>query len=231
MRTLGISICVVACLVTLALARTQRRTLVSLREQEQQLRTQASEALPVASQSAADKTVVATMEQYTPSPELLHLRGEIGQLERRKRELAGARLENERLRVQFASKGTNAPGAIALPAGYIKKSDAKYAGYSTPEDTIQTMLWAIRDRNTTHFLQAFNPEMAKQLEAEMQRRGSPEEFFKEADAMPGLRVTGKEVGVDDTMVLIIEMLPGDEATSQKMRFKQFGGEWKLMSGL
>jgi hypothetical protein len=203
---------------------------VSLQDQERELRAQTTEA-PQPIPAVASNVVVNSTESHAPPIELLRLRGEVGQLERRKRELAGARPENERLRVQFATKGTNAPGGITLPAGYIKKSDARYAGYGTPEDTIQTMLWAIRDRNTKHFLQVFNPEMAKQLEAEMQRRGSPEEFFKEADAMPGLRIVSKEAGTDDTIVLIVEMLPGEETHSQKIRFKQFGGEWKLMSGL
>ena len=72
--------------------------------------------------------------------------------------------------------------------------------------------------------------MAKQMESNIQSRSSAEEFFKEADGIPGLRIIGRETE-DDTTVLIVEMIPGDEANWQRMRFKQFDGQWKLVSGL
>jgi hypothetical protein len=175
--------------------------------------------------------VATTPVQYSPSSELLRLRGQVGQLERRKRELSGAQAENERLRTQAATRSTNAPGGIALPAGYLRKADAKLAGFNTPEDTIQSMLWAIQNRDAATFIQVFNPEMAKQMEQEIQRRGSAEEFFKEANAMPGLRIIGKETETADTITLTVEIVPGDEIQSQKIRFRQFDGRWKMISGL
>lgn len=230
LRNSVIFISVAVCLVALALATARRRELVSLREQEQQLRTQTTEVIPSAPQITSSDATVTTPEQHTPSVELLRLRGEVGQLERRKRELAGARTENEQLRVRLASKGTNAPGGIALPAGYLRKAEAKFTGYNTPEDTIQSLLWAIQNRDAAHFVEAFNPEFARQIEAEIQRRGSPEEFFKEADAMPGLRIVGKEAGTVETTMLTVEMIPGDETQTRTLRFTQIAGKWKLDSG-
>ncbi len=162
--------------------------------------------------------------------ELLKLRAEVSRLESRKRELAQVRAENERLRVQLASRGTNVPGAAALSAGYIRKSEAKFAGYATPEDTIQSFLWAIHNRNASSFLGALGPEAAKQLEARMQSPSSTEVFFKEADSLPGMRVVGKEAGEDSEVVLMVEIMPGTESPA-RLRFKQFGGQWKLVGGL
>jgi len=230
-RILMIIVGAAVCIATLTLAVAQRRQLVSLRAQKQPLQTHANKAPPTTPPIALSEAVVATTEQHSPSLELLRLRGEVGQLERRKRELAEVRMENERLRVQLATKGTNVAGGIVLPAGYLRKADAKFMGYNSPEDTIQSMLWAIQNRDAAKFLQVFNPEMAKQLGDEIQRRVSPEEFFKEADSLPGLRVIGRESTTDDTIVLNVEMIPGDEVQAQKMRFKQIAGQWKLVSGL
>lgn len=228
MRALLIFICLAVCGITLALVTAQRRELGRSREQEQQLRVQAAASVaPVAPPSEATP---ATPKQQSPSTELLRLRGEVGQLERRKREFSSTQSENKTLRTQLAAKGTNAPGAFVLPAGYIKKSEAKFAGYGTPEDTIQSLLWAIQNENTTQLLQAFDSEFSRHLETEIQRRGSPEEFFKDTKAMPGLRIIGKQTEPDGAAVLTVEILPGDEIHTEKMRLKQFDGQWKLLSG-
>ena len=229
MKPLIVIVSLITSIVLLAVAFAQRRELASLK-------TEQSNPQPAAETSAAvvesvANAAVPSRVQPSPSSELLRLRGEVGQLERRKRELSGARTENERLRTQLATKSTNAPGGIALPAGYMRKADAKLAGFNTPEDTIQTMLWAIQNRDAATFVQVFNPEMAQQMEHEIQRRGSAEEFFKEASVMPGLRIIGKESETADTVTLTVEMIPGDEIQSQKIHFKQFDGQWKMISGL
>ena len=166
---------------------------------------------------------------HSPSIELLRLRAEVTRLGNRKRELANARVENERLRIQLATRGKNVPGAVALPAGYIRKSEARFVGYNTPEETIQTMLWAIQNRDSVSFLQAFDPKQAKALSARMQTRLSAEEFFKQADSWPGIQVVGKEAGTDGEVVLIVELMPDNESP-MRIRFKQFGGQWKMVEG-
>ena len=230
-RSLLIITCLTVCGVMLTVTSVRQRRLGSLKNQERELLAQTTEVPQVITETASAEVIASRTQQHTPSLELLRLRGQVGQLERRRRELAGVLNENEALRAQLANKGTNAPGGIPLPAGYLRKADAKFSGYNTPEATVQTMLWAIENRDTSRFVEVFNPEIAKQMEAEIQRRGSPEEFFKEADAMPGLRIIGREAGTDDTTVLLVEMIPGDEAQAQKLHFKQITGQWKLVSGL
>jgi len=231
MRKLIITASIIVSIVAFVATFGQRRELSDLKMAESRLQQEAA-AEPVV--PVAPKVTSASPPQYSPSSELLRLRGEVGQLERRKRELGGAQVENETLRAQLATKGTNTLNGIVLPADYLRKADAKLAGFATPEDTIQSMLWAIQNRDTATFLQAFGSEMAKQMEAEIKQRASAEEFFKEADVMPGWRVIGRQQETDDTTVLtvlILEVIPRDESHSQKIRFKQFNGQWKLISGL
>lgn len=223
--TAGIIMSIAALFVTFG----QRRELSTLKlEQAKRRQLQAEVTEPLAQSTAS--VVNLSLAQPSPSKELLRLRGEVGQLERRKRELGSVQTENKTLRTQLATKGTNAPGSIVLPVDYIRKADARLAGFNTPEDTFQSMLWAIHNQNVSTFVQAFSPEAAKQMQAEIQRRGSVQEFFKGAEALPGLRIIGKEAGADDTTVMTIEMLPGDENHLQKIHFKQFDGQWKLLSG-
>jgi hypothetical protein len=228
LRPLLTTTSVVVSLVALALAWSQHRELASLHEDELRTRTKRSQAIL---HSSPNEVIAVTVEQHTPSLELLRLRGEIGLLERRKRELGSVHAENERLRTQLATKGTNAPTGIALPPGYLRKTEAKFVGYNTPEDTVQSMLWAIQNRDAPGFMQAFNPEMAKQFADRISRSGSADEFFKEADVLPGFHIIDKAPGADGTMVLTVEILPGDTAHSEKLTFKQLDGRWKLTSGL
>lgn len=165
---------------------------------------------------------------HSPSLELLKLRAEVARLGNRKRELANARIESDRLHGQLAVRGTNAPGALVLPAGYIKKSMAKFVGYNTPEDTIQSFLWAIQSHDAAGFLKALDPEEAKRIEARMQVSPSIDEFFKEADSLPGMQILGKETGEDGELSLRVAIMPGEELP-QRLRFKQFGNQWKIVS--
>jgi hypothetical protein len=102
------------------------------------------------------------------------LRGEVTRLKSRQRELAAARVENEQLRAQLAVKRTNAAAATPpLPPGYILKSKAQWKGFSTPEDTLQSFLWAVQNQDLTNLVQTMVPEMGEKLLAEIQRsRGS-----------------------------------------------------------
>lgn len=230
LRSLLIITGLAVCGVTLTLTLVQQRQLGSLKNQERELRAQTTEALPAIAETTAAKVIASQTEQHTPSLELLRLRGQVGQLERRQRELAGVRRENETLRAQLATKGTNAPGGIPLPAGYLRKADAKFSGYSTPEATIQTMLWAVQNQSTDSLLQVFSPEYAREVAAEIQKAGSAEDFFKGAEAIPGLHVLGKPeaTATEGEVVLQVEVVPGQ--SSEQLRFKLVAGQWKLVSG-
>ncbi|HEX5219745.1 MAG TPA: hypothetical protein VFZ59_09270 [Verrucomicrobiae bacterium] len=227
MRTLIIIVCVIVSVIVLTGTFAQRRALVSLRLEENKLNQHATETAESVGQPVA--SAAAPPAQHSPSVELLRLRGEVGQLERRKRELSNLRSENGILRTQVAIKGTNAPGVFILPADYIKKSAAKFAGYGTPEDTVQSLLAAIQNRDVNAFVEAFSPEEAERVAARIQSGSSPDEFFKEADIIPGLRIVKKDKDADDTVTLTVELLPG-EADQTELQLKQFDGQWKLISG-
>ncbi len=163
-------------------------------------------------------------EQLTSSagtdPELIRLRAEVTQLAARKRELASVAAENERLRAQVASRGTNAANARTLLL-----SKAQFVGYKSPEDTLQTLLWSVQQRDYTNFVKAFAPAVVQALPTgtEDAWRNALNSFHEQ---LSGLTIVGRRELPGGQIELDIEMLPLN-STPHPLHFMQVGGEWKL----
>lgn len=156
------------------------------------------------------------------SRELLRLRSEVTRLNARKRELAEVAETHQRLRNQLESGSTNVVGN-RLPPGYIRKSEAQFAGYSTPENTVQSLLWALHHRNATGLLQSFSPDVSAKIEA----NGGTDSFFKSAEPMPGLAIRGRNNLPDGSVELEVEFDPS--MPTDKLHLRPINGEWKLES--
>jgi hypothetical protein len=197
----------------------QSRHLVKLRDDGRQLRQQLNEL-------AVPPPTVTPTAPSSPSAELLSLRNQVSQLARRERELAGVQVENERLRTQVAVARTN---AAQRPTGYIRKSEARYLGFTTPEATIETYLWAVRNRDLEAMLTCFTPEAAAEIKKEFERGGPGrpiEKLLENSEALPGINVLERIHQGDDAMEYRIEMVPGS-GVNEPMPFRRIEGEWKF----
>ena len=208
----------------------QREQLAELRAEQARLEAPAESAAK--EPAAAVKQPAAARVQETPpadtevSAELLRLRNRVTQLGARQRELAGLTTEADRLRAQLALQQTNTPAGARLAPGYIRKAEARLAGYATPEDTLQTFLWALQQRDFTNLLQTMTPEVAQKLQTMVQQSGrSSEEFFKDSEALPGLGIRGRENLPDGSVQLQVEMVPG--IPPEKFLVRLVNGQWKL----
>ena len=228
-RLLLILLSVGLLITTMAMVGKQRQQLGDLHQQAQALQTRIA-GLTNAPEEKVETSQPPATVQAGPSLELLRLRNQVGQLERRKRELAGLTAENQKLQVQLAAKATNSPGGgVALPSGYIRRANAKNVGFGSPEDALQSFLWAIEHRDLPTLLQVFEPSQAEQIAAELKRSGSSEDFFKDAGVVPGLLITERQSKEDGSVDLTVRIDPTDDST-QRMRFKQFDGQWRMVSG-
>jgi len=166
-----LTLSVAACVAVLSAVALQRRQVLNLRAEQQQ--------------KLADATAPAeaiTAPPVTPSPsvsrELLQLRNQVGQLRRRRDELLPVRVEHERLVLELAGRGTNDSG---LPPNFIRKSEARLVGYNSPEATLQSLLYAIRNRDLTNLFQAFTPEAVSRLKKQdHDSPGHPRNFLRGA---------------------------------------------------
>ena len=158
-------------------------------------------------------------------PELLQLRAEVQRLTRRLSELSAVSKAAEQLQAQLQNSQTNSAAGVRLPPGYLRKSQAQNVGYNTPEDTMQTFLWALQNRDLTNLTLSFKPETAERFgRTTMLERG----FIGEASAIPGLRIVSRRQEPDGTIELEVEVVPGEQTST--FRLEAINGQWKIAEG-
>ena len=200
----------------------QRQQLSTLRAERQAMVITPDEGSAVPGERQSD---TASQSDAAHSEELLRLRNEVTRLNARKRGLAGVVEENERLKSQLESSQTNAQAGNQLPAGYIRKAQAQFAGYSTPENAFNSFLWALRTHETTMLLQSLTPGAAQKLQARLQDPGQAGEFFRNLDALPGLAIQNRKDQPDGSVQFEVEIMPG--MPKETMGLQLISGEWKL----
>jgi hypothetical protein len=174
-------------------------------------------------------TEMAATQSATPEVprELLQLRAEVARLSQQQRELTGARSENERLRLQLENRRTNSAAAKSASAGYVRTSETKWLGYNTPENTLQSFLWAIRNHDVEKFLEAFTPETGDRLKEGMLQdtNRTPEQLLGSKELPPAYRVAGRKERDTDYVELEVQIAP--DIPAMPFSFQQVGGQWKL----
>jgi hypothetical protein len=225
---------VVACLATLWGVWGQRSELAGLRAAHQQLQAQlaarANSPASPATAEAAGSGSTRPQAALVVTPELLRLRSEVTRLTERRRELAGVRAENEALRARLTSRGTNGTGGSELPTGYMRRSEARFVGYNTPDDTLQSLLWAVQNHDLTNVLQAFTPEIAARLRAQVDESPeSIEDFWQKSVGLIGCRIVSRETDPSDGSITAeVEVVPGQ--SGPRPTFRQINGQWKMEGG-
>ena len=223
-RSVAIVVSLLVCLGTGAGSVLQERRINSLRTEQQLLLTQLDAAYGPSSLSAVENTTQQSQQNtYSPSAELLQLRDQVTRLTARKRELAGVADENERLRAQLAARATN---AAQLPPDYLRRAQARMAGYNTPEATMETFLWAIQNRDFPNVLRSLTPESAQQLQTQIQQGGRLVEDFFHDSMLPGLRIVQQQKQEDGSIRLKVEIIPGSPV-NDTIHLRQIAGQWKL----
>ena len=155
------------------------------------------------------------------SSELLQLRSKVTLLGAQVRGLSSVTQENDRLRGQLAATPQSTATGTKLPAGYVRKNQAKRSGYKTPEDTLQSFFYGLSQHDVDQVVAALTPLSAQRFQALQQ-----DEFFKTTDQVPGYAVRGRNELPDGTLELQIEIAPG--FPTEPFRFQQVNGEWKLV---
>jgi hypothetical protein len=216
---------ILACLGLLGIT-AQHRQLAGLKDQKGQILAQLSQPLDAQSASTASgeepgKSAAGDSGPAAASSELLQLRNQLGQLTERKRELMGVRDQNGRLRAQFASRPG---GEKLLPPDYIRKSSAQWVGLSTPENTLQSFLWTLQNRDLTNLFQVLTPEGAQRLSQML--TNEPNNFFAQSAAIPGMRIVEKNALADGSFELKVETVPGTPLPGP-IRVRLVGNDWKL----
>jgi hypothetical protein len=194
----------------------QRRELVNLKG-ELHAKMVSNSTLSEAAPAFTDKPLIASAPV---SRELLQLRNQVGQLRRRRAELESVQAEHERLTNEVAVRATN---GMALPSDYIRKSDARLAGYTSPEATIQSFLYALRNRETNSLLHALATQEDSALQS--QKEQNIVEIFEGGKSLFGLRIVRQHQNRPDYIEAQVEVVPGSPPAP--INFRLENGEWKM----
>lgn len=224
-RSLLIAVAGAVCVAALSAAIIQGRQLSYLRADQRRLVAEfagpQAASLPAATQGHGSGGPATA----PVSSELLRLRSEVTRLGALQRELAPARAENERLRLQLAAAGTNRGPGRALPPGYLRRADARMAGYNTPEDTLQSFLWALHHKDSLRAIEAFTPAAAEQLQAQTQSAQGTEDFLHHGEAFIGMAIVGKDPLPDGSVQLQVLVVP--DLPPLRFRLQAVDGQWKI----
>lgn len=134
-------------------------------------------------------------------------------------------------------------GVIALMAGtatvtvqHIRttsnSSSLRYAGYATPEASIQSSIWAGSQGDFKSFLAGCTPEQIERFQRKMAGK-SPEQIAQEtrawASAVADYKITGKDIVSADEVHLHIHATPSAEGLHSGkvvVIMRKIGGDWK-----
>lgn len=221
----GVSCATLWCVVA------QGRYISELRAEQKRMETANQVTNPAALEALATPSPAAEVPR-----ELLQLRAEVARLSQQQRELSGVRGENETLRLQLENRRTN-NAARRTASTYIRTSEARWVGYNSPEDTLQSLLWAAKNRNVEKFLEGLTPESAGELRNQIAKSDNSnqaiESFLESADLPPLFEVIGREQLADGSTGLRVQIVTTNGAgsqsidTSEPLGFRLIAGQWKL----
>jgi len=226
-RTIFTAALTLICLATVYGVVAQRQQIAALRAQQQQIVTELAGASPDSTALPSEREgspLEVNIPGKTPiSPELLRLRAEVSRLTGQLRSLSTVTNEHARLLAELAGSRTNPDGAI-LPPGYIRKAQARFVGDSSPDDTLQSFLWAVQNRDRSALSQLITPSLAQQMGITSTGE-SAEACFESMNQLPGMAVLNRQILADGTVELEVQIAPG--APSQFFTFRSLDGHWKF----
>jgi hypothetical protein len=174
-----------------------------------------------------EKTAAAAADNR----ELLQLRNEAARLREKTKdlqelrtELAAANAENRRWRAGSELRppsGTNAPG-------FLPRENWSFAGYSTPESTVQSFFYSVGSGDLETHLASLSPKRREAFLAQP-KPPSAEDLIAKSKRIAGFRILGREPSPKDRIVVLgIEITYTDGSGQQKpLALELFGSEWKV----
>ena len=114
----------------------------------------------------------------------------------------------------------------------VPRASWAFAGYATPEATVQSVFWAMREKNSSSFpfyLDGLVPEMRDKMEKEIQSRGDGA-FAKFSEQEMG-EVTSyrilKKITLSDNKTQLQIRFSGPRGPVQTVTLEKIGNEWKF----
>jgi len=208
-----------------------RTALTSARAENQRLRGEIGEVERLSRENAEMLQLQAEVQELEKlrkeTRELYKLRNEVRQLREQKPEWDRLRADNQRLRARAESVGKATSRAPETPV-LIAREQLTDAGLGSPEATLRTLFWAMREGNSDRLRRCFSDDALKQ------GNGQPIEKLQAGAAVlmaqvKGVRVVARKVVSTDQIKLGIQISLEGETDPHEVAFplKRVGGDWKI----
>jgi len=212
----------------------ERQVLVQERVRRQKLQAKLATTMLATDPSATreDSTESTSAEAQAALRDLPRLRNEVRQLRDSVAELPRLRDERARLGKQLSDTASKPQIAEPTPeAGFLMSSAWSFAGFATPEATVQSFFSAMRDSNVVSVIACLPPEFSAGERSEERIRQTQSEFMRAAEGfrrVTGYRVIATDPVAEDRVTLKIQAAAN--GTTIDMRLRRIDGQWKMDFG-
>ena len=212
----------------------QHAEIKSLRSQNQALVAQTSQFAPLQAENERLSNRVAqtvganntmTDEQRA---ELNRLRAEVARLRATTNEARQLREELSRLR------SPQRPVANAAQPDNFPRESWTFAGYATPESTMQSLAWAALQGDLNTFINSMSPDRQSHQRQEWQKQGKNdtqvrERLRREFGGTKAIRIDGRQLISDDEVIFSM-FIESDNGRGEKanVRLQRIDSEWKVV---
>jgi len=130
---------------------------------------------------------------------------------------------------------TNPPTEAVMPK--TAPSPFKFAGYATPEDAVQSTIWATSVGDMEKLARGVTPEQMERVNSQMSGKSADEirqSGLAWANGMIGYKITQKEVISADEVHVHIHATPSPEALHSGkavLLMRKIGNEWKMVGNV
>lgn len=161
--------------------------------------------------------------------ELMRLRNVVTQLNAGSEEAKALSLENQRLKSALA-EASGDPGEKPPRSGasQFPRDAWSFAGYGSPESTLVSTIWAMKEGNPQTYLDSLTPQEQERTALVWQNKAANEIVEKhknDVSSIAGLRVLERQ-DLSPTEVVMNVYLEGPGRV-EKIRMNQVGQDWKF----
>lgn len=206
----------------------ERNAMAGLRAQNESLGAENAEAAQLTEENRDLERLRtdASPTKRLDRAELLRLRNEVRRLRAQQMEVEKLRAANQRVAEEIKS-GKFTPRRLADVVGAVPREKWTFAGFATPEATVQTFFAAIASGDPEQIIRCMPAREAEQMRQQVAQ--DPESFRKDFMGKLGnvsaFRITGTRTIDDERMEVLVQAVADGE--SMPLPLHREGSEWKL----
>ena len=164
------------------------------------------------------------------SRDLHKLRNEVRQLREQVNQLPGLREENQKLKTRLSASSNGGSSLSQASVSSLVFSQMENVGQATPEATVQSWFWAIREVDRDALIQFSLPKAVEQ-QGFLKSQEPLERMAKEMSAkVVSIRIPSKKQ-ISEKEVQIAVIFDTEDGTESGLAFtlKKIGRDWKVSS--